>query len=201
VADVKAGETVLVSAAAGAVGGLAGQIAKAHGCRVIGIAGGSEKCSVVTEELGFDEAIDYKADDLDAELRRLCPNGVDVYFDNVGGQILDTVLVNLALGARVAVCGQMSQYMAGTDQEAYGVRNLYELVVRNARMEGFIPPAYAHRFEAIFGELGQLLAEGKISHRPHIVEGWDSVPEALGLLLSGGNVGKLIAQVEQEPWG
>ena len=201
VAQVQAGETVLVSSAAGAVGGLAAQIAKATGCRVVGIAGGPEKCAILTDELGLDGAIDYRAGDLDAALAETCPDGVDVYFDNVGGPVLDTVLMHLNEGARVAVCGQISQYFADDDDPPPGVRHLYQLVVRNVRMQGFVPNAmYAPKLPALLAELGQLLMQGAVTHRAHVVEGFENVPEALGLLQTGGNRGKLIAQLEPDPW-
>jgi NADPH-dependent curcumin reductase len=201
IADVQAGETVVVSAAAGAVGGLAAQVAKASGCRVIGIAGGSEKCALLTEELGLDGAIDYRGGDLDAGLAQACPGGIDVYFDNVGGAILDAVLMHLTDGARVAVCGQISQYFTDATRPADGIKNLYQLVVRNVRMEGFVPnERRAPTFPALMQELGQLFMQGVITHRAHIVDGFDAIPEALGLLQTGGNHGKLMAQLEPDPW-
>jgi NADPH-dependent curcumin reductase len=199
VARIEPGDNVLVSSAAGAVGGLAAQIATARGCRVVGIAGGPEKRRVLLEELALDGAIDYRGEALGEALAREFPDGIDVYFDNVGGSTLDTVLLHLRDGARVAVCGQMSQYFPPPDGRQ-GVTNLYQLVVRNVRMEGFVPPRYAHRFEWIFGELGRLLAAGEITHRAHVVEGLAAVPEALLLLLSGGNRGKLLAQLAPDPW-
>jgi NADPH-dependent curcumin reductase len=200
VARVRPGETVLVSSAAGAVGGLAAQIAKATGCRVVGIAGGPEKCALLLEELGLDDAIDYRGDVLDAALGRTCPHGIDVYFDNVGGSTLDTVLMHLKEGARIAVCGQISQYFADDAHPAHGVRNLYQLVVRSVRMEGYVPPSFEHRFPDIFTELARLLAEGAITHRAHVVDGLESVPAALGLLQTGGNRGKLLARLAPDPW-
>ena len=201
VAAVQAGETVLVSSAAGAVGGLAAQIAKASGCRVVGIAGGPEKCALLLDELGLDGAIDYRAGDLDAALAQACPEGVDVYFDNVGGEVLDAALMHLNEGARIAVCGQMSQYFSDDADPAPGVRNLYQLVIRNVRMQGYVPnEMWAPRFPAIFAELAGLMMEGAITHRAHVVEGFESVPEALGLLQTGGNRGKLIAQTGPDPW-
>jgi NADPH-dependent curcumin reductase CurA len=201
VARVRAGETVLVSAAAGAVGGLAAQVAKASGCRVVGIAGGPQKCALLLGELGLDGAIDHREGNLDAALAEACPEGVDVYFDNVGGEILDAALMHLNDGARVAVCGQISQYFADAGHRPPGVRNLYELVVRNVRMEGFVPTErHAPRFPALLGELASLLAQGSVTHRAHLVHGFESVPEALTLLQTGGNLGKLIAQVAPDPW-
>jgi NADPH-dependent curcumin reductase len=199
IARIQPGEQVVVSAAAGAVGGLAAQIAKATGCRVVGIAGGPEKRRVLLDDLGLDGAIDYRNERLDDALAHACPEGIDVYFDNVGGPTLDAVLMHLRDGARIAVCGQMSQYFPG-DQGPRGVTNLYQLVVRNVRMEGFVPPRFAHRFPALFEELGSLLAAGKVTHRAHIVDGIDSVPDALLLLLTGGNRGKLLAQLAPDPW-
>ena len=201
VAVAQPGETVLVSSAAGAVGGLAAQIGKASGCRVVGLAGGPEKCALLLDELGLDGAIDYRSGDLDAALAQACPEGVDVYFDNVGGEVLDAALMHLNEGARIAVCGQMSQYFSDDADPVPGVRNLYQLVIRNVRMQGYVPnEMWAPRFPAIFAELGQLLMEGAITHRAHVVEGFENVPEALGLLQTGGNRGKLIAQAGPDPW-
>jgi NADPH-dependent curcumin reductase len=201
VAAVQPGETVLISSAAGAVGGLAAQIAKASGCRVVGIAGGPEKCALLLDELGLDGAVDYRAGDLDAALAQACPEGVDVYFDNVGGEVLDAALMHLNEGARIAVCGQMSQYFSDDAVPAPGVRNLYQLVIRNVRMQGYVPnEMWAPRFPAMFAELAELLSNGAITHRAHVVEGFESVPEALGLLQTGGNRGKLIAQAGPDPW-
>jgi NADPH-dependent curcumin reductase CurA len=195
-----AGETVLVSAAAGAVGTIAAQIAKAYGCRVIGIAGGEEKCRFLVEDLGLDGAIDYRTESVDKALGRLCPEGVDVYFDNVGGEMLDTVLLHLAQRARVLLCGEISQYDLPEGTPHYGLKNTFRLVLASARMEGFIPPAYVDRYEAMFAELGRLFMTGAVQHRSHVVAGMDQAATALALLLTGGNQGKLMVQVSDDPW-
>lgn len=199
VAKASPGDVVLVSGAAGAVGALVCEIARDYGCRVVGIAGGPEKCRFLTDELKLDGAIDYKRDNLDESLSRLCPAGIDVYFDNVGGPILDTVLMHLALRARIAVCGEISQYNLADPSKHYGIKNLFRLVLRSARMEGFVPPAYTHRYPDLFAELGRLYAQGAIKHRPHIVHGLEPIAEAMGLLVTGGNRGKLMAQVAPDP--
>lgn len=186
----KAGETVVISAAAGAVGSVAGQIARLKGCRVVGIAGGAEKCRYLTEELGFDAAIDYKHEDVAEGLRRTCPKGVDVYFDNVGGEILDAVLARLALKARVIICGAISQY--NNLQAPQGPRNYLSLLVNRARMEGFVVMDHAARFPDALRELGGWLASGQLKSREDIVEGLDTFPQTLLRLFSGENVGKLI---------
>ncbi|KND39095.1 hypothetical protein IQ64_37390 [Streptomyces stelliscabiei] len=200
IAKPEAGETVLVSAAAGAVGTIAAQIAQAYGCRVIGIAGGEEKCRFLLDDLGLDGAIDYRSESVDEALGRLCPEGVDVYFDNVGGEMLDTVLLHLAKRARVLLCGAMSQYDLPDPSQHYGLKNTFRLVLASARMEGFIPPDHVDRYEAIFGELGRLSMTGAVRHRPHVVAGMEQVASALQLLLTGGNQGKLMVQVSHDPW-
>lgn len=186
----RAGETVVISAAAGAVGSVAGQIARLKGCRVVGIAGGAEKCRYLTEELGFDAAIDYKHEDVAEGLRRTCPKGVDVYFDNVGGEILDAVLARLALKARVIICGAISQY--NNLQAPQGPRNYLSLLVNRARMEGFVVMDHAARFPDALRELGGWLASGQLKSREDIVEGLDTFPQTLLRLFSGENFGKLI---------
>lgn len=195
VGNVKESDFVVVSGAAGATGSIAAQIALARGARVIGIAGGADKCRFLIDEIGVDAVIDYKSADVEAELRRLCPEGVTLFFDNVGGAILDAVLKNLAMHARVAICGQMALYDSDDRNDGQGVRNLMELVFRRARMEGFIagePPERLHDYEA---ELAQLFDSGRIVHRTHLVSGLEAGPEALRLLFEGKNHGKLILAV------
>jgi NADPH-dependent curcumin reductase CurA len=188
----KEGETVVVSGAAGAVGSIVGQIAKLKGCRVVGIAGGPEKCSWIVDELGFDAAIDYKGEDVGAALRERCPKGIDVYFDNVGGDILDAALAHLARGARVVICGAISQYNNDTFQ---GPSNYMSLLVNRARMQGFVVVDYMGRAPEAMREMGTWIAEGKLIAREDIVEGFESFPDALLKLFAGENVGKLVLKV------
>jgi len=189
----KEGETVVVSGAAGAVGSLVGQIAKLKGCRVVGIAGGPEKCGWIVEELGFDAAIDYKSEDVNAALREHCPEGVDVYFDNVGGEILDAALARLARGARVVICGAISQY--NNLDSMRGPSNYMSLLVNRARMEGFVVIDYMGRMAEAMHDMGAWIAEGKLIAREDFVEGFESFPDALRKLFAGENVGKLVLRV------
>jgi NADPH-dependent curcumin reductase len=191
-----AGETVVVSAAAGAVGQLVGQIAKIKGCRVVGIAGGAEKCRVIVDELGFDAAVDYKSEDVRAALRERCPDRVDVYFDNVGGEILDTVLTRLARHARVVLCGSISQY--NNQGPARGPANYMALLVDRARMEGFVVFDYARRYAEATRELAGWLADRRLKSIEHVVTGMEHFPETLLKLYSGANFGKLILSVGDE---
>jgi NADPH-dependent curcumin reductase CurA len=187
------GETVLVSGAAGATGSVVGQLAKAHGCRAVGIAGSKEKCDWIKGELGFDAAINYKTEDVGARLRETCPKGIDVFFDNVGGTILNEALARLALRGRVVLCGAISQYE--NMENVYGPPNYANLISRRGRMEGFIILDYASRFMEGVMALGGLLAQGKIKHRTTVVEGLDNAPDALRRLFSGDHEGKLLVKV------
>jgi len=187
-----AGNTVVVSGAAGAVGSVVGQIAKIHGCRAVGIAGGAEKCRYLTE-LGFDAAIDYKATDVKAALREQCPKGIDVYFDNVGGPILDAALTQLARGARVVICGAISQYNNTTP--VVGPSNYLSLLVNRASMTGMVVFDYAARYADAVREMAQWIAAGKLSSREDIVRGIEQFPTALLKLFSGENHGKLVLEV------
>jgi NADPH-dependent curcumin reductase CurA len=189
----KEGETVVVSGAAGAVGSVVGQIAKIKGCRVVGIAGGPDKCAWIVDELGFDAAIDYKSEDVNAALRKHCPEGVDVYFDNVGGEILDAVLARLALKARVAICGAISQY--NNLDAVTGPSNYMSLLVNRARMEGFVVIDYMPRAPEATREMAGWIAAGKLIAREEVVEGFERFPEALQKLFRGENVGKLVLKV------
>ena len=193
----KAGETVLVSAAAGAVGSVVGQIAKIEGCRVVGIAGGPEKCAWIREELGFDAAVDYKGGNLDKDLQEACPKGIDIYFDNVGGEILDSALRLLRRGARIPLCGAISGYNA--TEPVPGPYNYLSLLINRARMEGFIVFDYAPRYGEALAKLGQWVAEGKIQSRSTVVEGLENAPAALNRLFDGSHDGKLMVQVGAEP--
>ena len=189
----KSGDTVVLSGAAGAVGSIAGQIAKLKGCRVIGIAGGAEKCAYLTDELGFDAAIDYKSESLPEALKRECPKGVDVYFDNVGGDTLDAVLTRLAPKARIVICGAISQY--NNKEAVKGPANYLSLLVNRARMEGFVVTDHAANFGSAAAEIGGWLASGKVKSKEHIVEGLETFPETLLKLFKGENFGKLVLKV------
>jgi NADPH-dependent curcumin reductase CurA len=194
VAKVKQGETVVVSGAAGAVGSAAGQIAKILGARVVGIAGGQEKCRWLVEELGFDAAIDYKNEDIRRALREHAPGGVDVYFDNVGGEILDAVLTRLARHARIVICGAVSQYNA--TEAVQGPSNYLSLLVFRASMIGMVVFDYADRFGEAMGAIAGWMREGRIVSREHIVDGGvEAFPEALLKLFAGENTGKLVLRV------
>ncbi len=192
------GETVLVSAAAGAVGSIVGQIARIKGCRVVGIAGTDDKCRWLTEDLGFDAAINYKTcDDLHATIYHHCPKGIDVYFDNVGGETLDIALRLLRRQARVVICGAISQYNA--TEPAPGPINYLSLLVNRARMEGFIIFDYQPRYAAAQAELAKWLEQGKLKFRVDITKGLENAPQALLKLFDGGNTGKLLVQIGPEP--
>jgi NADPH-dependent curcumin reductase CurA len=188
----KPGDTVVVSGAAGAVGATVGQIAKIKGCRVVGIAGGAEKCRYVVEALGFDAAIDYKSGAIGGRLKEHCPSGIDVYFDNVGGDILETCLAQLALHARIVICGAISQYNALTPPK---LANYLSLLVNRARMQGMIVFDYADRFPAAAVELAGWMEAGQLQGREDIVAGLETFPATLLKLFSGENQGKLVLQV------
>jgi NADPH-dependent curcumin reductase CurA len=193
VGALKEGETVVVSAAAGAVGSVVGQIAKLKGCRTVGIAGGEDKCRMVVDELGFDACIDYKAGPIGPQLREATPDRVDVYFDNVGGEILDAVLGRLAMHARVVICGAISQYNAA---ESRGPANYMALLVRRSRMEGFLVFDYAARFGEAAREMAGWIADGRLIAKEEIAEGGIAgFQPALLRLFEGSNVGKLVLRV------
>jgi NADPH-dependent curcumin reductase CurA len=189
----KRGETVVISAAAGAVGAVVGQIAKILGCRAVGIAGGPEKCRYVTQELGFDAAIDYRSEDVRASLRTHCPDGVHVYFDNVGGTILEAALANLARGARIVICGAISQY--NNTGPMTGPRNYMSLLVNRASMKGMLVFDYADRFAEAGAQMSTWMAAGKLKSREDIVEGLATFPDTLLKLFTGENTGKLMLKV------
>ncbi len=193
VARPKPGDTVVVSAAAGGVGQVVGQLARIAGCRTVGIAGGPDKVRQLTETFGYDEAIDYKNEEVDAALKDACPDGVDVYFDNVGGEITDAVFRRLALGARIAVCGQISQY--NLTEPELAPRNLGALIVFRARAEGFLITDFAHRFGEALPRLARWLAKGRIRHTEDIVEGIEHTPEAFLRVLLGENRGKQLVKL------
>ena len=188
-----AGETFVVSAAAGAVGSIAGQIAKIDGARVIGIAGGERKKAYLLDELGFDGAIDYRNEDVAARLRELAPDGVDVFFDNVGGDILDTVLDQLAMRARVVICGAISQYERTGDVK--GPSLYLRLAERQSRMEGFAVFHFPESFEQATAELSGWLADGSLRMPEEVLDGIDRFPEALQMMFTGANLGKLLVKV------
>jgi NADPH-dependent curcumin reductase CurA len=194
----KAGQTVVVSGAAGAVGMVVGQIAKIKGCRVVGVAGGAEKCRFITGELGFDVAIDYKSEDPKKALKAACPAGIDVYFDNVGGDILDAALAQLARGARIVICGAISQY--NNTGPVRGPANYLSLLVNRATMTGMVVFDYADRFAGAAAEMAAWMKEGKLRSREEIVSGGlESFPDALLKLFKGENTGKLVLAVAPTP--
>ena len=190
----KAGDTVLVSGAAGATGSVAGQLARIAGARVIGIAGGRDKCDWLVSELGFDGAIDYKSEDVEQRIAELCPDGLNVYYDNVGGDILDFALAKLAQGARVVLCGGISRY--NQTGAIPGPVNYFNLIYRRARMEGFIVSDYASRFGEAVEVLAKHLGSGELRHRETILQGFTQLPQALMNLFTGGNIGKQLVEVD-----
>ena len=195
VGQAKAGDTVVVSGAAGATGMVAGQIAKIKGCRAVGIAGGPEKCNYIVKELGFDAAIDYKSEDVVEGLRKHCPQGINVYFDNVGGDILDAALANLARRARVVICGAISQYNSTSGIK--GPSNYLSLLVNAARMEGFVVFNYMARYGEAAREMAGWMIAGKLKSREDIVEGFQTFPDTLLRLFRGENLGKLMIKVAE----
>jgi NADPH-dependent curcumin reductase CurA len=199
VGQPKAGETLVVSGAAGAVGQTVGQLGKIKGMRTVGIAGGPAKCRFVVEELGFDACIDYKAGPSSAAspvregLKQHCPNGIDVYFDNVGGDILDAALARLARGARIVICGAISQYNNTTPMQ--GPKNYMSLLVNRARMQGMVVFDYADRYGVAVAEMAQYLRDGRMKSKEDVVAGLDTFPETLLKLFKGENFGKLVLEV------
>jgi NADPH-dependent curcumin reductase CurA len=196
VGQPKAGETVVISAAAGAVGMTAGQVARQLGCHVVGIAGGPDKCAFVTGELGFHACIDYKAGPVADGLKQHCPQGIDVYFDNVGGDILDAVLTRINLKARIVICGAISQYNATAPVR--GPSNYLSLLVNRARMEGMLVSDFRTRYPEAVATLARWLHDGSIKSREHVVDGFENFPAALLMLFEGKNFGKLVLRVATE---
>ncbi|BDR15214.1 NADP-dependent oxidoreductase [Vibrio sp. STUT-A11] len=194
----KPGETIVVASATGPVGSTVGQIAKLKGCRVVGIAGGEDKCRYAKEELGFDECIDHKADDFAQQLENACDNGIDVYFENVGGKVFDAVMPLLNVNARIPVCGLISQYNAtelpqGTDHLPLLMVNI---LTKRIKVQGFIIfDDYGHRYDEFAQDMNQWLAEGKIQYREQLVQGLENAPDAFIGLLEGKNFGKVVVQV------
>jgi len=196
VGKIKEGDTVLVSGAAGAVGSVVGQIAKIKGCRVIGIAGGKDKCDYVVNDLGFDAAIDYKSEEIYDAIKRECPKGIDVYFDNVGGEILDAALSRLRMHARIVICGAISQYNNMEDMR--GPKNYLSLLVSRATMQGMVVMDYAKDYGKAAREMGGWLAHGKLKSREDVYEGIENFHDTFLRLFSGDKMGKLILKVIEE---
>ena len=196
VGQPKEGDVVVVSGASGAVGQTVGQLAKIKGCRVVGIAGGQAKCDFVVNEMGFDACIDYKNGDVREGLKTHCPDGVDIYFDNVGGEILDHVLARLRRKARIIICGAISQYNATSSVQ--GPKNYLSLLVNRARMEGIVVFDYAERYPIAIAEMATYLKDGRMKSREDVVVGLDTFPESLVKLFTGENFGKLVLQVAAE---
>tara|TARA_A100001037_G_scaffold302736_1_gene334987 strand:- start:2229 stop:3086 length:858 start_codon:yes stop_codon:yes gene_type:complete len=190
----KPGDTVVVSGAAGATGSVVGQIAKIKGCHVIGIAGTKEKVSWLVDDLGFDQGINYRTDNVAERIKVLCPEGIDVYFDNVGGEILDICLGQLALNARVVVCGGISRY--NLEGELPGPKNYFNLVFRSARMQGFLTSDYSIRFEEAYSQLSEWVRNDEIKQRETVIKGFDQLPDALVALFEGANLGKMMVKVD-----
>ncbi len=193
VGKIKEGDIVLVSGAAGAVGSLVGQIAKLKGCTVVGIAGGKEKCDYLINEIGFDEAIDYKSENLMESLNEKCPKGIDVYFDNVGGEILDAALTKLRLNARVVICGAISQY--NNKKDIVAPKNYLSLLVNRATMQGMVVLDYANEYQSAAQEMGMWMMQGKIKSREDIYEGIENFYETFLRLFSGEKKGKLVLKI------
>jgi len=192
VGQPKEGDTVLVSGAAGAVGSVVGQIAKIKGCRVVGIAGGESKCNYLKNSLGYDDAIDYKAGNTYKAIRAACPDGVDVFFDNVGGEILDHALANLARNARVVICGAISQY---NQTKPAGPSNYLSLLVNRARMEGLVVFDYAKRYGEASREMSGWMQSGQLKSREEILEGFDNFHDAFSRLFTGDKLGKMVLKI------
>jgi hypothetical protein len=192
VGQPKPGETVVVSAASGAVGSVVGQLAKLWGCRAVGIAGGAQKCAYVTRELGFDACVDYKAGNLQRDLKAACPKGVDVYFDNVGGETLDTLLRHMNLFSRIVVCGLISEYNA---TEPYALKNIRAVLVNRIRIQGMIVFDWKARYGEALNALAGYYGEGKLKYRESVIEGLDNAPKGLIALLKGQNFGKQLVKL------
>ena len=195
VGAVKSGDTFVVSGAAGATGSVSGMIAKIKGCRVVGIAGGKQKCDWLTKEAGFDAAIDYKNEDVGAALSKHCPRGIDVYFDNVGGDILDQALARLANGARIVLCGAISQYNDLGTKLPQGPRNYFNLVLHMARMEGFLVFQFLQRYPEAIAEMSKWHAEGKLKNQIDLQEGLENAPKTIIRLFTGANFGKQLLKL------
>lgn len=193
---IKEGDVVLVSGAAGAVGSVVGQIAKIKGCKVIGIAGGAAKCKYIVEELGFDAAIDYKSENVYDAIKRECPKGLDVYFDNVGGEILDAALSRIRMGARIVICGAISQY--NNKKDVRGPKNYLALLVNRASMKGMVVFDYAADYKKAAMEMGAWMMQGKLKSKEDVYEGIENFPETFGRLFTGDKMGKLVLKVLED---
>ncbi|GMU49091.1 MAG: NADP-dependent oxidoreductase [Candidatus Desulfobacillus denitrificans] len=187
----KAGETVVVTAASGAVGSVVGQLAKMKGCRAVGIAGGAEKCRYVVDELGFDACIDYKAGNLWKDIKAATPDGIDCLFENVGGEIFDTLLGRMNAFSRIALCGLIAQY----NSEPYPMKNIGSVLINRIRMRGFIVSEHMERWPTALAELGQGVASGKIKYRETVAQGLENAPQAFIGLLKGANLGKQLVKL------
>jgi NADPH-dependent curcumin reductase CurA len=195
--EPKPGQTVVVSGAAGATGSVAAQIARIKGCRVIGIAGGPEKCQWLLDKARIDAAVDYKSEDVEARLRELCPDGIDVYFDNVGGRILEIALGLIAQNARVVLCGGISGY--NEEKPSPGPNNLMNLIIQRGRMEGFIVLDYLHRAGEAIADLSQWILDGEIAYEEDIQEGLENAPQTFLRLFEGKNLGKQLLKIAEAP--
>lgn len=196
----RAGDTLVISGAAGAVGSVVGQLGKIAGCRVIGIAGGADKCQMLVDDLGFDAAIDYKHEKVRSRLRELCPAGIDIFFDNVGGAVLNDCLARLAFGARVVICGAISRYNAdprNAEQIPPGPQNYFNVVMTNATLQGFLVHHYAPYYPLADQRLAAWLGEGRLRQRDDVLDGFDNAPRALMRLFDGANVGKQLLRVAE----
>ena len=191
--QMKPSDTVLISAAAGAVGSAAGQIAKASGCKVIGIAGGPAKCKIVTDVFGFDACVDYKASDLTGQIKAAAPEGIDLYFDNVGGDVLSAALANMNKGGRIPLCGVLAAY--NVEGEAPKVANMGKIFDKSLRIEGFVQTQYKDHWDEARAELIDLIQSGKLTYRETIADGIDAAPSAFIGMLQGANVGKQLVQL------
>ena len=198
IGDPKPGETLVVSAAAGAVGSMVGQIGKIKGCRVVGIAGSDEKCRWLTETVGFDAAINYKTENVGAALDQHCPDGIDINFENVGGTIMEEVIARLNDFSRMPLCGLISTYNADPDAST-GPKNFENLLMRRTKVQGFIVIDFLDRFMEGAAAMGQWLMEGKLRYETDIVEGLENAPTAMGRLFTGANLGKLVLKVSEQP--
>jgi NADPH-dependent curcumin reductase len=195
VGAVKSGDTFVVSGAAGATGSVSGMIAKIKGCRVVGIAGGREKCDWLLKEAGFDAAIDYKSENVGEALTKCCPQGINVYFDNVGGEILDHALARLAHGARVVLCGAISQYNNLGERTPVGPKNYFNLIMQGARMEGFLVFHFLARYPEAIAEMSKWYAEGKLKNQVDLQQGLENAPKTIIRLFTGANFGKQLLKL------
>jgi NADPH-dependent curcumin reductase CurA len=195
VGAVKAGDTFVVSGAAGATGSVSGMIAKIKGCRVVGIAGGREKCDWLVKKAGFDAAIDYKSEKVGEALTKHCPQGINVYFDNVGGEILDDALARLANGARVVLCGAISQYNNLGERNPVGPKNYFNLIMQHARMEGFLVFHFLPRYPEAIAEMSKWYAEGKLKNQVDLQQGLENAPKTIIRLFTGANFGKQLLKL------